>query len=236
MHPVVQHVVSTLASKGVAGEVAEAPSAVPTAAAAAAQLGCTAGEIANSLIFSVDDVPLLVVSSGAHRVDTRRLAVLADVARRRVEPGARVRRAGHRPGGGRHRPRAGHPQPDPHLRSDHPAAPAFPRLWAGAGLRHTVFAISFDALLRVTGGEAAAVGEDLSRRTGPPALPGSGTAGPLGCSWLEPLPGLGRSPGRPAQSRREPVLQDPPHAEGQRARHAAGHRALVRPRPRWSSR
>ena len=163
MHPTVQHVVAALALRGVAGEIVELPAAVPTAAAAAAQLGCTAGEIANSLIFSVDDVPLLVVSSGSHRVSTRRLAGLAGVARRRVRsPGHEFveRVTGQEVGG---IAPVGHPQPirtfvDIRLRQH-------PRLWAGAGLRHTVFAISFAALLQVTRGEAAAVGEDLAQLT-----------------------------------------------------------------------
>jgi prolyl-tRNA editing enzyme YbaK/EbsC (Cys-tRNA(Pro) deacylase) len=34
---------------------------------------------------------------------------------------------------------------------------AFPLLWAGGGDHHTMFAVTYDELLRVTGGEAAAV-------------------------------------------------------------------------------
>ena len=45
-----------------------------TAAAAAAQLGCEVGAIANSLVFDCDGEPLLVMASGAHRVDTTLLA------------------------------------------------------------------------------------------------------------------------------------------------------------------
>ena len=59
---------------GVAGSVRELPESAPTAAAAAAQLGCEVGAIANSLVFSADGAPLLVMTSGAHRVDTDRIA------------------------------------------------------------------------------------------------------------------------------------------------------------------
>jgi len=136
----------------------ELPSAVPTAAAAAAELGCAVGAIANSLIFSVDGGPLLVVASGAHRVDTRLLAELTGVARRRIRsPGHEFveRVTGQEVGG---IAPVGHPQPirtfvDVRL-SGHP------RLWAGAGLRHTVLAIGFDALLHATEGQAAVVGGD----------------------------------------------------------------------------
>jgi prolyl-tRNA editing enzyme YbaK/EbsC (Cys-tRNA(Pro) deacylase) len=41
-----------------------------TAAAAAQQLGCEVGAIANSLVFDCDGEPLLVMASGAHRVNT----------------------------------------------------------------------------------------------------------------------------------------------------------------------
>src|SRR6185437_3802172 len=67
---------AVLRGLGVAGEVRELPESAPTAAAAAAQLGCELGAIANSLVFSADGVPLLVMTSGAHRVDTARVAAL----------------------------------------------------------------------------------------------------------------------------------------------------------------
>ena len=65
-----------LRNLGVPGEVRELPEPAPTAATAAAQLGCEVGAIANSLIFSADGAPLLVMTSGAHRVDTARVAEL----------------------------------------------------------------------------------------------------------------------------------------------------------------
>src|SRR5947199_7847738 len=71
---------------GVWGKVRELPGPAPTAAAAAAQLGCEVGAIANSLVFSADGGPLLVMTSGAHRVNTAKAAALAGAAA--------VRRAG----------------------------------------------------------------------------------------------------------------------------------------------
>src|SRR5437763_12454438 len=75
---------AVLRDLGVAGEVRELPESAPTAAAAAAQLGCELGAIANSLVFSADGAPLLVMTSGAHRVDTAKVASLigaSEVAR-----------------------------------------------------------------------------------------------------------------------------------------------------------
>src|SRR6202011_3742624 len=71
---------AVLRDLGVAGEVRELPESAPTAAAAAAQLGCEVGAIANSLVFDADFAPLLVKTSGAHRVDTARVAALVGAA------------------------------------------------------------------------------------------------------------------------------------------------------------
>src|ERR1700722_4073587 len=71
---------ASLRDLGVAGQVRELLEPAPTAATAAAQLGCEVGAIANSLIFSADGGPLLVMTSGAHRVDTDRVARLVAAA------------------------------------------------------------------------------------------------------------------------------------------------------------
>src|ERR1700757_2504989 len=71
---------SVLRDLGVAGEVRVLPESAPTAAAAAAQLGCEVGAIAHSLVFAADGEPLLVMTSGAHRVDTARVAALVGAA------------------------------------------------------------------------------------------------------------------------------------------------------------
>ncbi len=120
----------------------------PTAAAAAAALGCEVGAIANSLVFMADGEPLLVMSSGAHRVDTAGLA--ARIGKRsitRATP-AQVRAASGQVIGGVSP--VGHPAPletvvDESLR-DHPD------LYAAAGEHDTIFRTTFDDLVRLTGG------------------------------------------------------------------------------------
>jgi prolyl-tRNA editing enzyme YbaK/EbsC (Cys-tRNA(Pro) deacylase) len=63
------------------------PEAVHTAPAAAAALDIEVGQIANSLIFNADGEPLLVLTSGAHRVDTAKVARLLGVrALKRASP------------------------------------------------------------------------------------------------------------------------------------------------------
>src|SRR5260370_12514585 len=74
MHPSARTVADVLRSLGATGQVRELPEPAPTAAAAAAQLGCEVGAIANSLIFDADGAPLLILTSGAHRVDIAPIA------------------------------------------------------------------------------------------------------------------------------------------------------------------
>ncbi|MFE0347642.1 YbaK/EbsC family protein [Streptomyces griseoluteus] len=84
MHERVLRVSGTLRELGSDAEVVELPDPAPTAATAAAQVGSPVGAIANSLVFSVGGDPLLVLVSGTHRVDTRRLTGLLGVAPKRI--------------------------------------------------------------------------------------------------------------------------------------------------------
>lgn len=139
---------------GVTGEVREFTQAVPTAAAAAAQLGCEVGAIANSLVFAADGEPLLVMTSGAHRVDTARIAKelgvsevgRADARSVRAWTGQVIGGVGP----------VGHPAPIRTLVDNWLAR--YEVVWAAAGHPHAVFPTSFAELLRITGGTAADVG------------------------------------------------------------------------------
>ncbi|RRO15120.1 YbaK/EbsC family protein [Saccharopolyspora rhizosphaerae] len=138
---------------GAQGEVVEFVSEVPTAAAAAAELSCEVGAIANSLVFTADGDPLLVIASGAHRVDTRGLERALGVRKIRRASPEFVEEATGQPVGGVGP--VGHPRP---IRTvvDRALA-AHPTVWAGAGSKHAMFPTSFDELLRITGGVAAEV-------------------------------------------------------------------------------
>lgn len=153
MHPSAVKVAGVLRELGVAGEVRELPEPAPTAATAAAQLGCEIGAIANSLVFSADGRPLLVLASGAHRVDTARVAALIGAGEvKRADPEFVRRSTGQVIGGVAP---VGHPAPlrtlvDTWLES-------YEVVWAAAGHAHTVFPTSFGELVRITGGTPAAV-------------------------------------------------------------------------------
>ncbi|MEU0486864.1 YbaK/EbsC family protein [Streptosporangium sp. NPDC006013] len=137
-----------LREHAVPGEIVTFAEATPTAASAAAQLGCEVGAIANSLIFDADGEPLLVLTSGAHRVDTDLIARTAGVTKvKRADP-AFVRAATGQVIGGV--APIGHPAPVRTLVDTW--LDKYDVVWAAAGHPHTVFPTSFDELVRITGG------------------------------------------------------------------------------------
>jgi prolyl-tRNA editing enzyme YbaK/EbsC (Cys-tRNA(Pro) deacylase) len=70
------------------GPVRSFPQGTRTAQAAADAIGCAVGQICKSLVFRVGDAPLLVIASGANRVDEARFgAAKADAAFVREQTG-----------------------------------------------------------------------------------------------------------------------------------------------------
>ena len=162
VHPRVAAVARLLAEAGAAGEVRELPDTARTAAEAAAQLGVPVGAIANSLLFDVDGAPLLVLTSGAHRVDEEQVAALLGVPRITRASAGFVREHTGQPIGGV--APLGHPDPIGTLVDVELAR--HEQVWAAAGHPHAVFPTTYDELLRLTGGTAAEVG---SGATSPPS-------------------------------------------------------------------
>ena len=142
----VDRVTAVLARAGVAVDVREFPAGTRTAPEAAAAVGCEVGQICKSLVFRVGDDPLLVIASGANRVDERRFgAVKADAAFVREQTGFAI--------GGV--PPFGHARPiDTVIDED---LLRFPVVWAAAGTPRAVFAIAPDELVAVSGGRVARV-------------------------------------------------------------------------------
>jgi prolyl-tRNA editing enzyme YbaK/EbsC (Cys-tRNA(Pro) deacylase) len=143
-----------LAEAGAAGEVRQLPDTARTAADAAAQLGVPVGAIANSLVFDVGGNPLLVLTSGAHRVDEAQVAALLGVPRLTRATPDFVREHTGQPIGGV--APIGHPEPIGTLVDVELAR--HEQVWAAAGHPHAVFPTSYEELLRLTGGTAAEVG------------------------------------------------------------------------------
>lgn len=137
-----------LRAAGIAGEIVVLPDAASTAALAASALGVEVGAIANSLVFWSDDAPLLVMTSGAHRVDTTALAErLGRGDIRRATPDQVREATGQAIGGVAP---TGHPAPLVTIVDD--ALAAYSEIWAAGGTPHTVFPLTYDELVRLTGG------------------------------------------------------------------------------------
>ena len=153
MHPNTAAVVAALASVEAGGQVRELAESASTAAAAAAALGCEIGAIANSLIFVADGNPVLILTSGGHRVDTRYVADRLGVGTLRRATPEQVRAATGQPIGGV--APVGHPNPVRTLVDV--ALAAYPVVWAAGGTPHTVFPTTYAELLRICAGEPVEV-------------------------------------------------------------------------------
>lgn len=141
---------------GGTGEIVVLPDAVHTAALAAEALGCEVGAIANSLLFDAGDAPVLVLTSGAHRVDVAATAARIGVERlRRASPDFVRAHTGQVIGGVS--PLA-HPAPVPTYLDT--ALAAFPVVWAAAGHPAAVFSTTYDELLSLTGATEVEVGPE----------------------------------------------------------------------------
>jgi prolyl-tRNA editing enzyme YbaK/EbsC (Cys-tRNA(Pro) deacylase) len=142
----IDRVVAALARAGVDPEIREFPEGTRTAPEAAAAVGCEVGQICKSLVFRVGDDPLLVIASGANRVDEARFgAAKADAAFVRDVTGFAI--------GGV--PPVGHAQPiDTVVDED---LLRYDVVWAAAGTPRAVFAIAPRALVEVSGGRVARV-------------------------------------------------------------------------------
>jgi prolyl-tRNA editing enzyme YbaK/EbsC (Cys-tRNA(Pro) deacylase) len=154
VHPNCIAVDAILEQAGVAGRVRILEEAAPTAAAAAALVGVEVGAIANSLVFATaENEPLLVMTSGAHRVDTGKLAPLVGTAQlRRADPDFVYAHTGQRIGGVAP---VAHPRP---IRTLVDVSLAdYPQVWAAGGIPHAVFPTTFDELVKLTAGEPAEV-------------------------------------------------------------------------------
>lgn len=151
-HPAIARFRTTLTGLGAAGRIVVLPESVHTAALAAEALGCEVGAIANSLLFKATDstgvdLPVLVLTSGAHRVDVEKVAARVGVgALSRAQPEFVREWTGQVIGGVS--PLA-HPAPiatylDTALRRHE-------ELWAAAGHPAAVFSTTYPELLALTG-------------------------------------------------------------------------------------
>jgi len=153
MHAGVEKVAAALRERGANGEVVELADSARTAAEAAAALGVGIGQIVNSLIFAdADGEARLILTSGAHRVDTAHTGALIGTTLKRADPDLVRAATGQAIGGVAP---VGHPAP---VRTYVDIAlEQYDVVWAAAGHPHAVFPTTYDELVRITGGEPVSV-------------------------------------------------------------------------------
>jgi len=152
----VQRVQSALDKVGVKTEIRILTDSARSATEAATALGVEVGQIASSIVFKLpNDNPLLVITSGRHRVDTELVAKTLDVEKLYRADAEFVREwSGFAIGGVSP---LGWLQPttiiiDEAL-NDHEV------IWAAAGHPHAVFQTTFDQLIRITSARPINVGD-----------------------------------------------------------------------------
>jgi prolyl-tRNA editing enzyme YbaK/EbsC (Cys-tRNA(Pro) deacylase) len=159
LHANAQRVQAALFVAGSTAVVVELPDSAGTALQAAQALGVEVAQIAKSLVFLADDAPVMVVASGADRVDLKRLSAHLGGAKIGRADADGVRAATGYPIGGVSPAglKAGI-----RILVDRALQP-LDEVWAAGGTPHAVFRTTFDELLFITGGEVADVA------AGPPA-------------------------------------------------------------------
>jgi prolyl-tRNA editing enzyme YbaK/EbsC (Cys-tRNA(Pro) deacylase) len=146
-HPAVTGFRRAWEKVGGTGRIVVLPDSVHTAALAADALGCEVGAIANSLLFDAGGAPVLILTSGSHRVDTVKVAAdLGLPALTRARPEFVRAHTGQVIGGVSP---LDHPEPVPTYLDR--ALARHPVVWAAAGHPAAVFSTTYDELLRMTG-------------------------------------------------------------------------------------
>jgi prolyl-tRNA editing enzyme YbaK/EbsC (Cys-tRNA(Pro) deacylase) len=159
--PAVRRVRAAIEANALPGEIKVLSESAKTAVDAAKGLGIEVGQIASSLVFKLPDgSPLLVITSGRHRVDT-------DLVARHLEVSALARAdadwvksvSGFSVGGVAP---IGWESEDLSVRTKvviDQALAEYEEIWAAAGHPHAVFPTSFDELHRITGATPLIVGD-----------------------------------------------------------------------------
>ena len=152
----VKRVAAALIEHGCAGEIKVLSDSARTAAEAASALGIEVGQIASSLIFKLPDgSPLLIITSGRHRVDTELVAQNLGIEKLgRVDADYVKENSGFSIGGVAP---LGWVSPATILIDQ--ALNDYEVVWAAAGHPHAVYPTTFAELVKVTSAQPMVVGE-----------------------------------------------------------------------------
>ena len=156
-NPSVQRVSAKLKELGINGEVHVLSDSARTAQEAADALGILVGQVASSIVFKLDDEsPLLVITSGRHRVDTKLVAEKLGIAKlHRVDADYVKEKSGFSIGGVS--PLGWISKPEIILIDE--ALNDYDVVWAAAGHPHAVYPTTYDELIQCTGAQPMVVGE-----------------------------------------------------------------------------
>ena len=146
VHPRARRVVEELRSRGVAGPFREFAASTKTAADAAAALECEVGAIASCLVFVLDGEPIVVIKSGAFRVDTGKFASLVGAKNMRPATPEEVRTATGQAIGGVSPVN----WPGPLRVYIDGSLADFGRIWSACGTPNAVFATTYAELSALT--------------------------------------------------------------------------------------
>ena len=151
----VKRVVCALTDSGIKGQVHVLSESARTAQEAATALGIEVGQIASSLIFKLmDGSPLLIITSGRHRVDTELVARTLEIEKLdRVDADYVKEKSGFSIGGVAP---IGWISPATILIDL--ALNDYDVVWAAAGHPHAVYPTSFAELVSCTGAREMVVG------------------------------------------------------------------------------
>ena len=156
-NPSVIRVTALLKELGCSGEVTILSDSARTALDAANALGIEVGQVASSIVFKLPSGnPLLVITSGRHRVDTELVAKNLGVEKLHRADADFVKSASGFSIGGVS-PVGWVNQPEITLIDQ--ALNDYDVAWAAAGHPHSVYPTSFDELARVTGAIPMVVGD-----------------------------------------------------------------------------
>lgn len=153
MHPASARFHDAALAQGFDADIIEFERPTRTAQEAAEAIGCAVGQIVKSLCFSVHGAPVMALVSGDNQLDTRKLAVLCEVGRKKVKRADAdlVRQAtGFAIGGV---PPFGHTS-DMAIYVDRDLT-SYVEVWAAAGTPHAVFPIEPQELVVLTKGIVA---------------------------------------------------------------------------------
>lgn len=144
-HPNAARVADTLIARGHHGLITQQPESVHTAEQAAAAVGVGVAAIVKSLVFLLDDEPVLLLVSGAHRVNVARTAERLGGALTPASAELVTEVTGQPLGGVAP---LGHPTNLPTYIDR--ALQHYPDLWASGGCPNTLFRTVYSELMRIT--------------------------------------------------------------------------------------